>query len=355
MESARFVLVTNGRHMISSIHRTFRGLSRAWVKLRGVKVLMFSHHSLDLREIRFFKTKLVGSAVFLGLLTVGALLLLNFFFSDVLGLGYNRMSVLTNENQLLKDQVRSLSQKMNSVQTSLDKLSDRGNELRLMVDLTKIDDDTKQASIGGSAANQANALFTGDASQAIATSQTLIDKLSREIRLQQSSYEEISHRLEYNKTFFAHLPAIKPMAGGYAINGFGIRLHPVLRVYRPHEGIDIINDVGTNIYSAGDGVVRYAGRTAGGYGMVIEIEHGYGYSTLYAHLNQAKVRVGQPVKRGDLIAKCGRTGLVSGPHLHFEVRHNGRKMNPVDFFFDDVDAARYRAALAALQEQHHGG
>jgi murein DD-endopeptidase MepM/ murein hydrolase activator NlpD len=317
--------------------------------------MVFSHHSLDLREVRFFKTKVVGSGIVLGLLTVGFLLLVNFLFSDILGLGYNRMSVLASENQLLKDQVRSLSQKMGSVQTALDKLSDRGNELRLMVDLTKIDDDTRQAAIGGSSASQANALFTGDASQVIASSQTLIDKLSREIRLQQSSYEEISRRLEYNKSFFAHLPAVKPMAGGYAINGFGMRLHPVLRVYRPHEGIDIINDVGASIYAAGDGVVRFSGRTAGGYGIVIEVDHGYGYSTLYAHLERVLVRVGQPVKRGELIAKCGRSGLVSGPHLHYEVRHNGRKMNPVDFFFDDVDAARYRAALAALQEQHHGG
>ena len=331
--------------------KPLKDLVRVAAKLRGAKVFVVGR-SLDLREMRFFKTKLVGSGFLLGFLAVGALLVLNYLFSDMLGLGYNRLTVLASENEVLKEQVQSLAQKMSSVQGTLDKLSDRGNELRLMVDLSKLDDDTKQAAVGGSATPQANAFLTGDAAQVLASSQSLIDKLSREIRLQQSSYEEISKRLEYNKAFFAHLPAIKPMAGYYALNGFGMRVHPVLHVYRMHDGIDIVNDVGTNIYAAGDGIVKFSGRTAGGYGIVIEVQHGYGYSTLYAHLDRVAVRPGQVVHRGELIAKCGRSGLVSGPHLHFEVRHNGRKLNPVDFFFDDVDAARYRAALASLQQ--HG-
>jgi murein DD-endopeptidase MepM/ murein hydrolase activator NlpD len=128
-----------------------------------------------------------------------------------------------------------------------------------------------------------------------------------------------------------------------------MRIHPVLHVYRMHAGIDIINDVGTNVYAAGDGVVHFAGRTMGGYGIVIELSHGYGYSTLYAHLGKVLVHEGQTVKRGELIAKSGRSGLVSGPHLHFEVRRNGAKQNPVDYFFDDVDAARYRAQLASAK------
>ncbi len=325
---------------------------RAVGKLRGMKTYVLSSHTLDLREVRFFKTKLLGSGFLLGFLAVGALLLLNYLFSDMLGLGYNKVSALASENRLLKEEVQTLASRMSGVQKALDKLADRGNELRLMVDLTKLDDDTRQAAAGGSAAPQANALVTGDAAEILSASQALIDRLSREIRLQQSSYEEISHRVEYNKTFFAHLPAIKPMSGYYSLNGFGMRLHPVLHVYRMHEGIDIVNDVGTNIYAAGDGVVQFAGRTAGGYGTVIEVQHGYGYSTLYAHLAQVLVKPGRTVRRGELIAKCGRSGRVSGPHLHFEVRHNGRKMNPVDFFFDDVEAARYRAAVAALPQQH---
>ncbi len=317
-----------------------------------MKTFVFSSRSLDLREVPFFKTKLIGSGVLLGFLVVGGLLLTNFLLSDILGVGYNRVSLLASENRLLKEEMEALAARMSSVQSALDKLADRGNELRLMVDLTKLDEDTRQAAAGGSVGPQTTAFLTGDAAEVLASSQSLVDRLSREIRLQQSSYEEISRRVEYNKAFFSHLPAIKPMAGYYSINGFGMRIHPVLRVYRMHEGVDIVNDVGTNIYAAGDGVVKFAGRTMGGYGTVIELQHGYGYASLYAHLYRTLVRPGQSVKRGELIAKCGRSGLVSGPHLHFEVRHNGRKLNPVDFFFDDVEAARYRSALAAMSQQH---
>jgi murein DD-endopeptidase MepM/ murein hydrolase activator NlpD len=176
-----------------------------------------------------------------------------------------------------------------------------------------------------------------------------MDQLTREVKLQQVSYADIRKRNETNKQLFAHLPALKPMEGYYTVHGFGMRVHPVLGVFRMHEGIDIINDVGTDVYAAGDGVIRYAGRTGGGYGVAVDISHGYGYSSLYAHLSKVFVRVGQRVQRGELIGKSGRSGLVSGPHLHYEVRRNGVKQNPIDFFFDDVDAARYRTELATAR------
>ncbi len=316
--------------------------------LKNIKFFVVSGTSLDFREIKFFKTKLVGSGFVVGLVTVGCILLVNFLLNDILGLGMDRINLLSAENQVLKEQVRSMGQKMATVQTSLEGLAARGNELRLMVDLSKIDDDTRSAAIGGTTAPTANAFLTGEAAEILSTSQALIDKLSREVKLQQASYEEISKKVEFNKGFFIHLPAIKPMAGPYSINGFGMRVHPVLHVYRMHEGIDIVNDVGASVYTAADGVVHFAGRTAGGYGVVIEVSHGYGYSTLYAHLDKVLVRPGQSVRRGELIGKCGRSGLVSGPHLHFEVRRDGRKQNPVDYFFDDVQAAQYRAQLASM-------
>ncbi len=316
---------------------------------RNIRFFIFSDSSLKLKEVRLFKTKVFGSALTMGLLMLGIILLLNYFSSDILGLGYDRMSLLNTENRILKEQIRELAKRMTMVQQTLDYLSDRGNELRLMVDLTKIDDDTRSAAIGGSKTPATNAFLDGEAGEILNNSQTLIDKLSREVKLQQTSYDDVYKRLEFNKGYFAHLPAIKPMTGYYSINGFGMRIHPVLRVYRMHEGIDIINEVGTNVYAAGDGTVHFAGRTQGGYGIVIEVNHGYGYSTLYAHLSRALVSPGQTVKRGDLIAKSGRSGLVSGPHLHYEVRYGGRKLNPADYFFDDVDAARYRARLASAK------
>jgi murein DD-endopeptidase MepM/ murein hydrolase activator NlpD len=314
---------------------------------RNSRFFIISNGSLDLKEVRFLKTKLSATGALVACLVIAALLLANHLSGDLFGLGYDRMAALDAENRILKEQIRELSGRMAAVQTALDRLSDEGNELRLAADLHRIDDDTRSAAIGGAVPTVANAFLNGEAAGILSNAQSMIDKLTREVKLQQSSYEEIARRMEYNKIFFAHLPAIKPMAGGYSVNGFGMRLHPVLRVYRMHTGVDIIGDVGANIYSAGDGTVRFSGRTQGGYGIVVEIDHGYGYSSLYAHLSQVSVRPGQSVKRGQLIAKSGRTGLVSGPHLHYEIRRGGTRLNPVDYFFDDVDAARYRTLLAS--------
>jgi murein DD-endopeptidase MepM/ murein hydrolase activator NlpD len=136
------------------------------------------------------------------------------------------------------------------------------------------------------------------------------------------------------------------MDGFYAVSSFGMRLHPVLGIYRLHEGIDIINDVGTPVYASGNGVVEMAGQSGGGYGLLIVIDHGYQYQSLYAHLSHVLVKEGQHVKRGDLIARSGRSGLVTGPHLHYEVSFKGVRQNPVDYFLDDVHAQDYRQELA---------
>ena len=153
---------------------------------------------------------------------------------------------------------------------------------------------------------------------------SLLDKLEREVKLQQASYEEITKRMEYNKGPFRAYPRDQADgAGRYSVNGFGMRIHPVLHVYRMHEGVDIISDVGTNVYAAGDGIVHFSGRTAGGYGMVIEVTTVTAIPRCTPTSRRSWCARGRPCKRGELIAKSGRSGLVSGPHLHYEVRYRG--------------------------------
>jgi len=312
---------------------------------RNLRFYVLSDTSLQYRELRFFKTKVVLSGLLSGLLALGVFFLANHYSKDVLGLGYGRMSVLTIENRILKDQLSHLSDRMGVLQQTIDEISKHGNELRLLVDLSTIDEDTKNAGAGGSDDGSPLLFVSGEANDILVRSQDLVDKLNREVELQRASYEEVYRKYEQNKIFFSHLPAIKPVAGNYSIVGFGMRVHPVLGIHRMHEGIDIVTDVGTKVFATGDGIVRYAGRTHGGYGSVIEISHGYGYTTLYAHLSTVYVRPGQLITRGELIARSGRSGLVSGPHLHYEVKYKGRKVNPVDFFFDDIEAATFRSEL----------
>jgi murein DD-endopeptidase MepM/ murein hydrolase activator NlpD len=314
--------------------------------LRKFRFFVISDRSLDFREVRFFKAKVFGSGVLIGTVVLIGLMLLNHIAGDILGIGLGRISVLASENRLLRQQIRELSDRMSGIQRSLERLYVRGNELRLMADLSAIDEDTRKGAVGGTRHAAANAFLTGEAGRVLNEAQGLLENLAREVRLQQASYEEITRRFEYNRELFRHMPAIKPMAGHYSLNGFGMRMHPVLGMYRMHTGVDIINDVGIPVYASGDGTVKFAGKTMAGYGTVVEVSHGYGFTSLYAHLSEVKVRSGQRVERGELIGKCGRSGLVSGPHLHYEVRRNGAKQNPVDYFFDDVDAARYRIMLA---------
>ena len=102
-----------------------------------------------------------------------------------------------------------------------------------------------------------------------------------------------------------------------------------------HDGIDIVADYGSPVYAPGNGVVDFVGHKEG-YGLTIEIDHGFGYRTIYAHLSKSLVREGEHIDRGDQIAKTGDSGLSTGPHLHYEVHHNGVKLNPENFFFGDL-------------------
>jgi murein DD-endopeptidase MepM/ murein hydrolase activator NlpD len=115
-----------------------------------------------------------------------------------------------------------------------------------------------------------------------------------------------------------------------------MRYHPILKRRRMHHGLDFLSNTGEEVFSPGSGIVTYVGRK-GGYGKIIRINHGFGYETLYAHLSKYKVKKGQRVKRGELIALSGNSGSLStGPHLHYEVRHKGVSLNPRNFIFDDI-------------------
>ena len=284
----------------------------------------------------------VGSTALLVL----SILILNYYVYDFLGMGYTTIQSLKEENQALHTQLSALTEHMKALEGTLAKIDREGNRLRLLVDLPAMDEETGAAGTGG-AVMSAEIPNTNKDLQVMQSASTTLSKLSGEIRVQQQSYDEIVRKYEYNKAYFSALPALKPMEGYYSTKGFGLRMHPVLGIFKTHTGLDIVNDVGSQVVAAADGVVEMAGQSGGGYGTVVVIKHGYGYQTLYAHLSKVLVRDGQRVRRGDPIAKSGKTGLVSGPHLHYEVRHNGVAQNPVNFFFDDVKPYEYRRQVAS--------
>jgi len=306
-----------------------------------LKLYYFSGDTLSFVEARWAKTKLAGVTLLIAGVIGMTVFEGNQYLGDALGLGLGRASVLAAENAVLRAQMDLLAGKLNGLERQLAILNDRGNEIRTLVDMPKIDEDTRKAGIGGTD-NRREYGVSADVNQLLVDLNSLAGRAERELQLQAQSYEEVVERYEANKMRFTHLPAIKPMDGYYSIHGFGTRLHPVLRIIKPHEGLDIANDAGTSVFATGDGVVEYAGRTQGGYGILVELSHGFGYTTAFAHLSKVLVKEGQRVKRGDLIALSGRTGLVSGPHLHYEVRLNGIRQNPIDYFFDDVNYQQFQ-------------
>lgn len=310
------------------------------------RMFYLSGDSLTLREVKWFRLKFTSLALAAVMLGLAVILIFNHLLNDFLGLGYNRIELLSTENRILKEQLNRLTETTHALEATLNKLAEQDNQLRLIVDLPKIDPDVREVGTGGVEDNVDFGLYSKEAGQILQSSNHFVEKLEREVKLQEKSYEEINKKYEFNKVFFRHLPAIKPMVGFYAVNGFGNRLHPVLGVEKLHAGLDIINDDGTPVYASGDGEVTFSGRTGGGYGIGIVINHGYGYQTMYAHLSKAIVKEGKKVKRGDLIAYSGRSGLVSGPHLHYEVRFKGVRHNPVDYFFDDINFVKVKQQTA---------
>lgn len=142
-------------------------------------------------------------------------------------------------------------------------------------------------------------------------------------------------------------------ANGRISSGFGMRYHPVLHYTRMHKGIDIACHYGSPVYAATDGVIQFAGRSSG-YGNFVKIAHGDGFGTGYGHLSRILVRSGQHVRRGQMIAASGNSGLSTGPHLHYETYRNGVAVNPMSFSFSVVrqltgsELSSFRSRLAHL-------
>lgn len=304
------------------------------MKFRRSSLYRFSPKTLTFVKIQWGRLKLLSSGALLCVILLGGIYGVNQYYGDFLGIAYLQQSTLAYENQVLRDQLQYLTKKIDDIQTVIAKLGDEGNEFRLLVNLPKIDKDVQKVAIGG-VEERIDFTSSTEINDLLNQLRTMVGKAERELSLQQSSYDAVIKMYEQNKIKFAHLPAIKPAEGFYSPNSFGIRFHPILHIYRMHEGIDITNELGTPIYATAEGVVDFAGRQSG-LGLTIEIDHGFSLKTVYGHLSKILVREGQTIKRGELIGAMGNTGLSSGPHLHYEVRINGVAQNPIDYFFNDI-------------------
>ena len=170
-----------------------------------------------------------------------------------------------------------------------------------------------------------------------------LELIEKKLSSQSRSFDEVFEITKEKQKMLKAIPSIQPINNRdltRIASGFGMRMHPIYKILKMHQGMDFTAPVGTEIYATGDGTVEKVGWT-GGYGKTILINHGYGYKTRYAHCSKFKCKKGQKVKRGDHIGYVGNTGQSTGPHLHYEVFKNNRQINPVNFFFNDLSPEEY--------------
>jgi murein DD-endopeptidase MepM/ murein hydrolase activator NlpD len=182
-----------------------------------------------------------------------------------------------------------------------------------------------------------------------------VDGISKALAFQSKSLDEILKLAKAKDKLLSAVPAIQPVKNEdlkQMASGFGYRTDPFTKARKMHEGMDFTAKTGTPIYATGDGVVAKADNSLSGYGNHIEINHGFGYLTLYAHLSKYNVRQGQRVKRGDIIGYVGSTGRSQAPHLHYEVHKDGKVVNPINFYYGNISAAEY-VAISKIANQEN--
>ena len=260
-----------------------------------------------------------------------------------------REKMLQRENNELKEQLQLVNEKLEVMDVVLGDIQDRDNQVyRTIFEAEPIPLETRNPWFN--LKTRYDSIPLNETLKLLRNidlkTQVLLIKLSNE----RKSLDTLMLLAENKSDMLAAIPAIRPIKNMYNVtSGFGMRIHPILKTYRKHTGVDITAPRGTPVYATADGVVS---RMQGGrdYGTNVLIDHGYSYQTLYAHLSKKVVKAGQKVKRGELIGYVGSTGLSMGPHLHYEVWKNGIPVNPVQFFTSDITPEEYNTILESSKK-----
>ena len=251
--------------------------------------------------------------------------------------------MLKRELENMKFSYQELNKKMDNAFKVLEDLENRDNSIyRTYFEAKPIHEDVRKAGFGG--VNRYSNMDGFDNSEMIKKTAKKIDVLSKELVIHSKSLDEVIELAKNKEKMLASIPAINPISKknlNRIASGFGYRLHPILKIYRLHSGIDLSAPRGTPIYASGNGRITKAERS-GSYGNFVTINHGYGYESNYAHMSNYIVHLGQKVKRGDIIGYVGNTGLSSASHLHYEVIKNGHKINPIGYFYKDISPDEYK-------------
>jgi len=258
---------------------------------------------------------------------------------------------LRRDYQQVLSQYELMSKDLDKVGKVLDDLEQRDDNIyRVIFEAEPIPSSVREAGFGG--VNKYSHLENLNNSELIISTAKKLDILSKKAYIQSKSYDEVMELALNKEKMLASIPTIMPVNNKdlkRTSSGWGYRMHPIYKVKKMHWGQDFTAPIGTPVYATGDGVVeevKGSKRSRVGFGLEIVIDHGYGYETLYGHLNEFNVKRGQKVKRGDIIGYVGNSGGSTAPHLHYEVHKNGQKVNPAYYVFQDLSPQEYDKMIA---------
>jgi murein DD-endopeptidase MepM/ murein hydrolase activator NlpD len=291
--------------------------------------------------VNFLKRLFVGMG-----LGAGSFILLIWIF------GSPSEKELRIENSRLLAQYNVLSRRLDEALGVMQGIQQRDDNLyRVVLQADPVADAVRKAGYGGT--NRYEELMDMANSDLVVNTTQKMDMLNRQLYIQSKSFDEVVDLFKDHDKMLQCIPAIQPVANKnlkQTASGYGTRIDPIYKTVKFHSGMDFSANIGTPVYATGDGVVKKAGWESG-YGKIIIVNHGFGYETWYAHLNDYNVRVGQKVVRGEVIGKLGNTGKSTGPHLHYEVRLKGRAVNPVNYYFMDLSAEDYDKMIELAANQ----
>lgn len=252
---------------------------------------------------------------------------------------------LRQRNVVLKTEWKALDLHVDNLRHNLSNLIDKeDNVYRVILDSQPLSTDERKAGTGGREED--------DDSQStypfLLKTMNKMDRFSHQLDVEKQSLAEVSSILDEKVRMWESRPAIQPISNKDLKHISSLfqsrRFEPVLKIFRPHEGIDFTAPIGTPIFATGDGRVEEA-HLSDTYGNVVYIDHGFGYQTRYAHMSKFIVHAGERVKRGQVIGYVGSTGESTGPHVHYEVRYDGEPINPINFFQQDLSNEEYQKLI----------
>ena len=281
---------------------------------------------------------------------LGAALMLGAYFI----FDFPREKRLRAENERMESALEVLERRADDAVTVMEDIAARDNNFyRVVMQADPLTDAARYAGLERRRNyGDLDSISSAELAKRVTDKLDLLDNL---VYNQIKSFDFLRNQASSNADRLAHIPAIQPLSSKYLktmASGYGYRSDPIYGTTKFHAGMDFSADIGTPVYATGDGVVKTAGWESG-YGNAIVIDHGYNYTTRFAHLSKILVTPGQRVNRGDLIGNVGNTGKSTGPHLHYEVRFKDEPQNPVNYYFMDLTPEEYDEMIRQAENAGH--